>query len=214
MQNSKENNESVRENRSENIDYKFKKEEIDKSIEEYEKYRQKNGIYPQRNSVDCTNDNCNKTTDTVKECITGKNMGKIANAGMTKDDSRTATRLLQKNWSPLIVRKYQMEGWSLFVAIICDANLNDLDEVVYDISARARELGFMNGNIQDIRNYCGFLNDEIVKHYNSIKRGCTEGVMVCWYVDKMWVSSAYGDLMQHEKCVNEVYSIINTLPHV
>jgi len=149
-----------------------------------------------------------------KDVCERMNMSKQANVGMARDDSLTATRLLDKNWSPLIVRKYQMEGWPMFVGIICDANLNDLDNVVYDLSDEAKKLGFMNGNIQDIRNFCGFLNDGLVKHYNSIKRGCAEGIMICWYVDKMWVSSAYGDLMVHEKCVSEFYHIVNTLPHI
>jgi len=143
-----------------------------------------------------------------------KNMGKEANAGLTRDDSQTATRLLDKNWSPLIVRKYQYQGWPLFVAIICDANLNDLDTVVYEISDEAEKLGFTNGTIQGVRNYCGLLSDGIVKYYNSIKRGCTEGVYICWYVDKMWCSSAYGDAMVHNKCLNEIMLIINTLPHI
>jgi hypothetical protein len=143
-----------------------------------------------------------------------KNMGKEANAGMTRDDSSTNTRLLDKNWSPLIVRKYQYLGWPLFVAIICDANLNDLDTVVYNISDEAEKLGFTNGTIQGVRNYCGLLSDGIVKYYNSIKKGCTEGVLICWYVDKMWCSSAYGDIMTHNKCLNEVMLIINTLPHI
>jgi len=137
-----------------------------------------------------------------------------ANAGMARDDSQTSTRLLDKHWSPMIVRKYQMQGWPLFVGIICDANLNDLDKKVYGLAREAENLGFANGNIQDIRNFCGFLNDGLVKHYNSIKEGCAEGMMVCWYVDKMWVSAAYGDLMVHEKCVSEFYHIVNTLPHI
>jgi hypothetical protein len=149
-----------------------------------------------------------------EKCNININMGKDANAGMTRNDSMTATRLLDKNWSPLIVRKYQMEGWPLFIGVICDCNLNDLDVVVYDLSERAKDLGFMDGNIQSVRNYCGFLNDGIVKYYNSIKRGSAEGIMVCWYVDKMWCSAAIGDLMVHEKCVNEFYQIINTLPHI
>ncbi len=142
------------------------------------------------------------------------NMGKEANAGLTRDDSSTATRLLDKHWSPLIVRKYQMEGWPLFISLITDCNLNDLDKIVYDIHDEAVKLDFTDGKIQSVRNYCGFMTDGLVKYYNSIKRGSVEGILICWYVDKMWVSSAFGDLMQHEKCVNEVYHIINTLPHV
>jgi len=143
-----------------------------------------------------------------------KNMAKQANDGRTRDDSSTATRLLDKNWSPLIVRKYQMEGWPMFIGIICDANLNDLDDVVYDTMEEVKEADFLNGTIQGVRNTCGMLSDGIVDHYNKVKRGVAEGVIVCWYVDKMFCSSAYGDFMTHEKCASEFYHIVNTLPHI
>lgn len=143
-----------------------------------------------------------------------KNMGTEANAGLTRDDSKTNTRLLDKNWSPLIVRKYQMEGWPLFISLICDANLNDLDEVVNKLTEEARELGFMEGNIQDGRNYVGFMSDGIVKHYNSQKTGVAEGVAVIWYIDKCFISSCYGDLMTHTKCAIELYGILNMMPHI
>ena len=141
-------------------------------------------------------------------------MGKIANAGMTRDDSRTSTRLLDKNWSPLIVRKYQMEGWPLFIGIICDANLNDLDEILISYTKDAKKLGFLDGNIQGGRNYCGFISEKIKEHYNSIKEGCVEGVAVLWYIDKCFISSLYGDFMVHNSCKNELFQIINTLPHI
>ena len=142
------------------------------------------------------------------------NMAEQANAGMVRDDSSTSTRLLDKNWSPLIVRKYQMQGWPMYIGIICDANLNDLDEVIYNIMEEAEKNGFISGTIQGVRNACGFLNDGIVKFYNAKKRGVAEGVIVCWYVDKMFCSSAYGDFMTHEKCAMEFYSIIKTLAHI
>ena len=142
------------------------------------------------------------------------NMSEQANAGMVRDDSSTATRLLDKNWSPLIVRKYQMEGWPMYIGIICDANLNDLDDAVYDIMEEAEELNFVDGSIQGVRNTCGLLGDRLVEKYNKVKRGVAEGVIVCWYVDKMFCSSAYGDFMTHGKCAMEFYQIVNTLPHI
>ena len=155
-----------------------------------------------------------KECEAGADCNCALNMGKEANAGMTRDDSQTATRLLDKNWSPLIVRKYQMEGWPMYIGIICDANLNDLDNVVYDIMETAKRYKFVDGSIQGVRNTCGLLSDRIVAHYNEIKRGVAEGVIVCWYVDKCFVSSAYGDFMTHEKCAAEFYHIVNTLPHI
>jgi hypothetical protein len=149
-----------------------------------------------------------------EECNCAISMSEQANAGFARDDSTTATRLLDKNWSPMIVRKYQMEGWPMYVGLICDANLNDLDDVVYKIMDEAEDNGFINGTIQGTRNACGLLSDRIVQHYNNVKRGVTEGVIICWYVDKCFVSSAYGDFMTHEKCAMEFYQILNTLPHI
>ena len=149
-----------------------------------------------------------------QEAMQTRNMGKQANSGMTRDDSSTTTRLLDKNWSPLIVRKYQMEGWPLFISLICDANLNDLDEIVYKIHDEAVEFNFVDGTIQGGRNYCGYMSDKLKEHYDGIKRGCVEGVAVLWYIDKCFISSLYGDFMVHSSCKNELFMIINTLPHI
>ena len=147
------------------------------------------------------------------KCDCAVNMGEQANAGMVRDDSSTATRLLDKNWSPLVVRKYQMEGWPMFIGIICDANLDDLDTVVYDIMDEVKELGFL-GTIQGHRNACGLISDRLVEHYNKIKRGVMEGNCVFWYTDKCAISSAYGDLMTHNKCAMEFYSILQMMRHI
>lgn len=146
--------------------------------------------------------------------MTEKNMGTEANAGYARDDSSTATRLLDKNWSPLVVRKYQMEGWPLFISLICDANLDDLDETVYKIHEAAVTNGFVAGTIQSGRNYCGFMSDKLKEHYDGIKKGCVEGVAVLWYIDKCFISSLYGDFMVHASCKQELFAIINTLPHI
>ena len=142
------------------------------------------------------------------------NMGKDANAGQTRDDSSTSTRLLDKNWSPLIVRKYQYQGWPLFISLICDANLNDLDVAFYKFAREARALGFVDGTIQGCRNFCGYLSDKLVEHYGLVKEGCVEGVAILWYVDKCFIASLYGDFMVHASCKAELYAIINTLPHI
>jgi len=157
-----------------------------------------------------------KENKVEKEITSGqmRDMGQDANAGQTRDDSSTSTRLLDKNWSPLVVRKYQMEGWPMFIGIICDANLNDLDDIVYDIWEEATELGFVNGTIQGHRNCCGLLSDRLVAHYNKEKRGVMEGNCVFWYTDKLAISSAYGDLMTHNKCAMEFYSILQMMPHI
>ena len=122
----------------------------------------------------------------------------------------TSTRLLDKNYSPLIVRKYQMGGWPLFVALICDVSLSNLDQVVHEYSRPGKYLD----DIQWVRNFCGGLSDCLIQTYEAVKPGCVEGVAVLWYVDKMFVSSLYGDFMVHASCKQELYAIINTLPHI
>ena len=131
-----------------------------------------------------------------------------------RESELTATRLLDKNWSPLVVRKYQMEGWPMFVGMICDVNLNDLDRVVHKAFKQAKEAGFVDGSIQGARNTCGLISDSLIEHYNRIKEGCVEGVGVVWYVDKCLHSSLYGDLMTHIACKQELFMIINILTHV
>jgi hypothetical protein len=142
------------------------------------------------------------------------NMGDLANSGMTRDDSQTSTRLLEKNWSPLIVRKYQMEGWPMFISMITDANLNDLDTTVHEIMDEAKANNFVDGRIQGARNTCGLLSDRLKEHYDNIKKGCVEGIAVLWYIDKCFISSLYGDFMVHASCKQELFAIINTLPHI
>jgi hypothetical protein len=126
------------------------------------------------------------------------------------EEVNTSTRLLDKHYSPLVVRKYQMEGWPMYVALICDVSLSDLDDVVQEFASGQEK----KDDIQWVRNFCGGLTDCLVNHYDDIKKGCIEGVAVLWYVDKCFVSSLYGDYMTHGSCKLELYQIINTLPHI
>lgn len=142
------------------------------------------------------------------------NMSKQANDGHTMDDSKTATRLLEKNWSPLIVRKYQALGWPLYIGLICDANLADLDEVINTAVDKAEEKGFVANDIQMARNFCGYLSDYLNAHYDLKKKGCVEGIAVLAYWDKCFISSLYGDFMTHGACKQELFAIINLLAHI
>ena len=117
-----------------------------------------------------------------------------------------------KNYSPLIVRKYQLKMWPLFVALICDISLSDLDNVVLDYAYELLEE--KQDDIQWCRNFCGSLSEHITDHYDNLKRGCVEGVAVLWYVDKCFISSLGGDFMVHASCKQELFAIINTLPHI
>jgi hypothetical protein len=130
------------------------------------------------------------------------------------DDSKVSTRLLEKNYSPLIVRKYQMKGWPMYIGLICDVSLSDLDGLINEAMREYEEEDLIQQDIQAIRNITGLLSDRIIAHYDSIKPGCVEGVAVLWYVDKTFISSLWGDFMTHLSCKMELYSIINTLPHI
>lgn len=122
----------------------------------------------------------------------------------------TNTKLIEKNYSPLIVRKYMTAGWPTYVSLICDASLSCLDEVVNEVTSTYQ----FENDIQSLRNFCGKLSETIINHYNNVKQGCVEGVAVLSYFDKLFISSLYGDFMTHLSCKQELYSIIKTLPHI
>lgn len=119
------------------------------------------------------------------------------------------TALMTKEHEPMIVRKYTQMGFPLYVSLICGANLDDLDVVVKQFRKEHKEL-IKSDSIQDKRTFCGLLTEALVEHYGDK----TEGVAVCWYVDKMWVSSLFGDFMNHAPCKAELYSILSIMPHV
>jgi len=122
----------------------------------------------------------------------------------------TNTKLIEKNYSPLIVRKYTIKGWPTFVSLICDISLSDLDEVVNKISSSYR----FEDDIQSLRNFCGQLSEEIVNHYNEIKYGCVEGVAIIAYFDKLFISSLYGDFMVHSNVKLELFQILNMMTQI
>jgi len=130
------------------------------------------------------------------------------------NDSNVNTRLLNKNYSPLLVRKYQAMGWPLYIGLIIDISLSDLDQLVNIIIKEAKEADLIKNDLQSFRDFCGYMSERLVNHYNSKKENCVEGVAVCAYWDKSWCSSLYGDFMVHNNCRNELYFIINTLPHI
>ena len=131
---------------------------------------------------------------------------------MGREDSKVSTRLLDKNYSPLIVRKYMVEGWPMYIGLICDVSLSDLDKVVWGIIEESRNL--LGNDIQGIRNLTGVLSEGLMNHYDKVKQGCVEGIAVLYYVDKTFISSLWGDFMTHGSCKSELYFIINTLPHI
>jgi len=130
------------------------------------------------------------------------------------DDSKVATKLLDKNCSPMIVRKYTRLGFPLYIHLICDISLSDLDDVVHDCIDYARTEGILENDIQSLRNFTGLMSDTINAHYDSLKRGCVESIGVIYYVDKMMITSLQGDCMNHDSCRRELYECINIMTKI
>jgi len=121
--------------------------------------------------------------------------------GSRKDSA--FTRLTEKAYSPLVIRKCTKFGFPIYVGIITDDNLDDLDRVVVAFVKRQIRL-WKSDSIQDKRQLAGELGDEILKHFPK-----TEGVAILLAIDKMFVSSLYGDFMNHAMCRDEWYFLLN-----
>lgn len=129
--------------------------------------------------------------------------------GSGSPDPQVHTKLVDKHHSPAIIRKYTTLGWPIYIALICDSDLSDLDELVVEYLRAAKAIGQWSENIQRIRNMAGDLSERLVDHYGNV-----EGVAVLFYVDKMWVSSLYGDFMSHYACKMEMLQLLNMMAHI
>lgn len=129
-------------------------------------------------------------------------------------DNKVATKLLDKNFSPMIIRKYTRLGFPLYVHLICDVNLNDLDNIVHECINECRKNKILSNSIQSLRNFTGILSQIINDHYDGIKEGCVESLGIIFYADKMLISSLQGDCMNHESCRQELYDGLNLMTKI
>jgi hypothetical protein len=139
---------------------------------------------------------------------------KISGGRYGLEDDKVATKLLDKNYSPMIIRKYTRIGFPLYVHLICDENLDDLDEVVHDCIDKCRKEGILSNSIQSLRNFTGILSDTINTYYDLKKRGCVESLGIIFYADKMIISSLQGDCMNHESCRQELYDCLQLMTKI
>lgn len=130
------------------------------------------------------------------------------------NDSDVSTKLLDKNFSPMIIRKYTRIGFPLYVHMICDENLDDLDVIVHDCIDYCKQNNILSNNIQSLRNFTGILSEWINHYYDSKKRGCVESLGIIFYCDKMIISSLQGDCMNHSSCRDEVYFCLNLMAKI
>jgi len=121
----------------------------------------------------------------------------------------TSTRLLEKQHCPMIIRKSNILDFPIYVGIICDCNLNDLDSIMVNYLSQFKDNAVWS--IQGIRQLTGGLSDCVKNYYEDIKPGSVEGIAVLFYVDKMIVSSLRGDFMNHDSCRREFYECLNLM---
>jgi len=126
------------------------------------------------------------------------------------------TKLLGKEQSPLVIRKTNILGFPLYVALICDYDLCDLDTIICDAIDVAKEMNKedFSKNVQTLRVFVGTMCDYMVHYYDNMKRGCVEGAAVVFYADKTFVSSLFGDFMTHTMCRLELYQALNFMTQV
>ena len=109
------------------------------------------------------------------------------------------TKLIGKEFSPLIIRRYSLPILT-FVALITDDDLDGLDKVVGEFFVQNTP----PNTIQGMRLWAGMLSESLIDVYSK-----TEGCAVIIQADKMTVSSLSGDFMSHLQCRLELYSLLN-----
>ena len=120
----------------------------------------------------------------------------------TTEEPNVFTKLVDKHYSPLVIRKYTHWGFPIYVALIADNDLTDLDHFIREFMSTYAKEGWVN-NIQTLRNLAGKMTEVLNEHYDR-----AEGVGVIMYVDKMFISSLHGDFMNHTSCRIELYSLL------
>jgi hypothetical protein len=113
------------------------------------------------------------------------------------------TRLTEKAYSPLVIRKITKFGFPIYVGIITDDNLDTLDQVVVGF-IQANIDKWKSDSIQQKRNLAGALCDELTRNFQK-----TEGIGIVFYIDKTCISSLFGDMMNHAMARDEFYFLLN-----
>lgn len=120
----------------------------------------------------------------------------------TTSKKASHTRLVDKHYSPLVIRKITHYGFPIYVGLITDDDLSDLDDIILDYMETHKQEGWIN-NIQAVRDLAGGMVEYLVCRYSK-----AEGVAVIFYVDKLFVSSLHGDFMTHAACKSELFSLL------
>ena len=116
--------------------------------------------------------------------------------------NETFTKLVDKHYSPLVIRKFTHWGFPIYIGMITDDDLSKLDKKVVKFMKKNVKKNWVN-NIQTLRNLAGALTEHLNNAYEK-----AEGVAVVFYVDKMFISSLHGDFMNHASCRIEFYGLL------
>lgn len=148
----------------------------------------------------------------AKELIAERSLGK---GRMGIEDSDTNTNLISKHYSPMTIRKFNIiNGWPMWIGLICDENLSDLDKVVNGAIEACKEAGMICNDLQQMRNITGILSETIQEYYNAKKANCVEGIAITLYIDKAYIQNFFGDFMNHTSCRIEYAGALAMLPHI
>lgn len=127
---------------------------------------------------------------------------KVENNTSVDGGRQALTRLTEKVYSPLVIRKITKFGFPIYVGIITDDNLDTLDHVVVGFIKKHIDL-WKNESIDDKRWLAGALCDVLCEEFEK-----TEGIGIVLYIDKTCISSLFGDMMNHGMCRSEFYSLL------
>ena len=120
---------------------------------------------------------------------------------MEQKESRVFTKLTDKHYSPLVIRKFTHWGFPIYIGLIADDDLSDLDE--FAVNFMKENITSWDNDIQALRDLAGAFTEALNQHYER-----SEGVAVVFYVDKMFISSLHGDFMNHTACRIEFYGLL------
>jgi hypothetical protein len=148
------------------------------------------------------------TEKTLSELPYPSFFGDTGSVGGPESRHEPLTKLVDKHHSPAIMRKYTKWGFPIYVALITDDDISNLDSVVVSFIEVNKVTAWVE-NIQKLRNLAGGLTEHLTATYQK-----TEGVAVVFYVDKMFISSLFGDFMNHYSCKREVYDMIAISAHI
>ncbi|MEM3568310.1 MAG: hypothetical protein QXI20_02100 [Candidatus Jordarchaeales archaeon] len=104
----------------------------------------------------------------------------------------------------MLIRKYTFLGMPVYVAIITDEDVSDIDEVVLNVLRPWRDKGI--SSFSEVRELVTELQTTLSKVYER-----AEGIAIVCFPDKACVSSLWGDFMNHQMCRDELYNLINIM---